>query len=256
MLCSCSIRIESNFNKSSIVFKAEQKTLIYVWGNNETFGSDKQECFLWIVNHKCVYWLKIFALLWNLLLCGTCMRHAWPASGTTSFYMPCLPTFTLPMLKGQHLWWSPFAIYAPHQVCDCPNDKRQKAGGACAKVHNAHCAKVYSAHCAKAHTAHNAHCTLRKGAQLHNAHCAKAQSRLPIIAPELRNLPQCEGQVHLSTFELRWSARRGLQPFALFTIALRMLSFSRNEWGEDLLSCETSQQFGVCMACQEKVVWS
>ena len=161
-----------------------------------------------------------------LLCCETyyCAAHACPAPGTTSFYMPYLPTFTLPMLKGQHLWWSPFAIYAPHQVCDCPNDKRQKAEGACAKVHN--------------------------------AHCAKAQSRLPIIAPELRNLPQCEGQVHLSTFELRWSAKRGLQSFALFTIALRMLSFSRNEWGEDLLSCETSQQFGVCMACQEKVVWS
>ena len=28
--------------------------------------------------------------------------HACPASGTTSFYMPYLSTFTLPMLKGQH----------------------------------------------------------------------------------------------------------------------------------------------------------
>ena len=47
-------------------------------------------------------------------------------------------------------------------------------------------------------TLHTAHC-----ARVHNAHCAKAQSRLPIIAPELRNLPQCEGQVLLSSFELR-----------------------------------------------------
>ena len=216
-----SVQIEILINHQ-LFSKLCKKTLIYVWGNNETFGSDKQECFLWIVNHKCVYWLKVFALLWNLLLCGTCMRPACPAAGTTSFYMPYLPTFTLPLLKGQHLWWSPFAI--PRQVCDCPNNKRQKGTCLCAKVHT--------------------------------AHCAKAQSRLPIIAPELRNLPQCEGQVHLSTFELRWSAKRGLQSFALLTIALRMLSSSRNEWGEDLLSCETSQQFGVCMACQEKVVWS
>ena len=26
--------------------KLSKKTLIYIWGNNETFGSDKQECFL------------------------------------------------------------------------------------------------------------------------------------------------------------------------------------------------------------------
>ena len=160
-----SVQIEILINHQ-LFSKLCKKTLIYVWGNNETFGSDKQECFLWIVNHKCVYWLKIFALLWNLLLCGTCMRHACPASGTTSFYMPYLPTFTLPMLKGQHLWWSPFAI--PRQVCDCPNNKRQKGtclckGPHCAKVHNAHCAKDHTAHCAKAHTAHCAkvhNCTM------------------------------------------------------------------------------------------------
>ena len=65
-----SVQIEISINHQ-LFSKLSKKTLIYVWGNNETFGSDKQECFLWIVNHKCVYWLKIFALLWNLLFTVT-----------------------------------------------------------------------------------------------------------------------------------------------------------------------------------------
>ena len=40
-----SVQIEILINHQ-LFSKLCKKTLIYVWGNNETFGSDKQECFL------------------------------------------------------------------------------------------------------------------------------------------------------------------------------------------------------------------